>query len=117
MRITREVYLLQPFSNTDNCNFSIQLKIMKAFKGRIQLALAPIDDDQLGQCLFFIHHSFVATENHFAHGREIIGPGNGFYIEMPIIFRGRFAIPEYYAGCNRVCALEIGIIKAFYVYW
>lgn len=85
--------------------------------GSTQLSFASIDDNQLRQRLPFSHHTRITTVKDLFHGSEIVCADNSLYIEMAVIATSRFSIPEDHTTRDRICALDIGVVKTFYMAW
>ena len=114
-RITREVYFLKSFRDTDKRHIAPYTHFVKGLHSRTQLTLSAIDNHHLRQRLPLGHHACVTTVKHFLHRCEIIGSDHRLYIEMPIIPFSRTTVPKYYATRHRIRALNVRVIETFYM--
>src|SRR5690606_16396852 len=78
-----------------------------------QLALAPIDYDELRQGLPLLQESFVPSVYHLFHTGKIIRAVHTADVEMPVILFGGLSVLKDNTGGHRVASLDVRIVKTF----
>ena len=79
--------------------------------GHVQLALAAIDDQDVGQFAFAFLQPFETAGQRLSHGRVIVTGGHALDIEAPIVGLGRAVLVEHDAGSHCCFAMAVADIE------
>jgi len=110
--LARHKDLIQPFG--ERCDrLGVNAQGRECLQRRIELALAPVNENQIGERLPFPLQAAVAAAHRLAHHREIIGCGFGADAEVPVVAAVRLAVDKTDHRSDRVSALNVGDIKSF----
>ena len=115
--VSRKIDFLEPFCNTDHGYHAAQPHVVESLDSGRQLTFAAVNNYELRQGFTLVDKTGVTACEHLPHRSEIIGAFDRLDIEMSVIFFGRFGILEHHTRCDRICALNIGVVKTLYVAW
>ena len=96
-RIARVVDLFEPFGQSHDRNLFFESQFAQDGIGVRELALAAVDDHQVGQLLSLGHEARVAAEDDLAHRGEVVGSDDGLDVEMAVLLARGAAVAEDHA--------------------
>ena len=79
----------------------------------LHLSPSAIRNDEVGEWMFFFHHSRVSTSHHLLHAGVVIGSLDRFDNVPAIVGLAGFTLLEYHASGHRICSADVAVIETF----
>ena len=110
--VVGKVQFFKSFGDANEGYPPAESELVKNLYGRRELALASVDEHQLGQRQSLVEYPGIAPGQGLLHGGKIVGAFYRFDVKMPVFRLGWLSVDEDHTGRHGVGSLSVGVVKA-----